>query len=522
MHSVIRRRRPRPRSLGAGLLAAAIGLAALAPAVAAAATPAGIRSRPAAPTAPGGSTQVQTPVTGAGEHRVTVPAGATAMTATVYGRAVGGAQGTSVAGSAAVTAGGPLQAGATLVVRIADDATTLFSASTPLPWLHAPAAAVGVPYADPLVFPGAQTSATGGVGDGHALLSFTVPAAQVGDVLPAIDFGASPVGQKATRNLPITTSGDVPFMISAATADGPFAIDPGGTTCAFGPDTNVPGGSSCSFAVVFTPTKRGTAAGKLTLTGNIPGGSRTVTLAGVGSGKPGAPGGLSVTAGQGQAVLSWMPPADTGDSPLTNYLIHRSTNGEAAAGAPLATLGADTLTYTDQGLDNGTTYSYTVSAVNAVGESDPSAAVDGVPSAALVLPAAALPPATVGRAYTAKLAAQGGTAPYHWIADDPLPPGLTLDPDSGVIAGIPIAAGETGFGVTVSDNAPTKHEAKARFGITVTAAVEAAGPARAALAPGDGGGGGSAGTSTWLWATLGGVGLIGVVIAIRLLRARRT
>ncbi|MFF7243270.1 putative Ig domain-containing protein [Embleya sp. NPDC008237] len=522
MHSAIRRR-IRPGALGAGLLATMCALAALAPAaVAGAGRPEAVRARPAAPTAPGGTTQVQTAVTGNGDHRVTVPVGATAMTVTVYGKAAGTVPGSSVAGSAAIAAAGPVRSGATLVVGITDSGTTLSSATAPLPWLFAPAAGGIGAYADPIVFPGAQTSATGGVGDGHALLSFTVPAAQVGDLLPAVDFGTSPVGQKATRNLPITVTADVPFMIASAKVDGPFAIDAGGTTCASGPDTNVPGGSACSFAITFTPTKRGSAAGTLTLTGNIPGGSRTVTLSGVGSGKPGAPGGLAATAGQGQAVLSWMPPADTGDSPITGYRILRSTNGEPKSASPLATLGADTLTYADQSLDNGTTYSYAITALNAVGESDPSAPVDVLPSAALVLPAAVLPHATVGQPYTAKLAAQGGTAPYHWVADDPLPPGLTLDPDSGVITGTPTAPGETGFGITVSDNAPTRHEAKARFGITVTApAAASAGSAQAALAPGSTGGDGGSNVSTWLWGILGLLGLIGVVVAVRLLRARQ-
>lgn len=523
MHSAIRRRIPRPGALGAGLLATVCALAALAPAaVAGASRPGAARTRPAAPTAPGGTTQVQTAITGTGDHRVTIPVGASAMTVTVYGKAAGATQGGSVAGSTAVAANSPAQAGATLVVRIADTGTTLFSATAPLPWLFAPAAGGIGPYADPIVFPGAQTSASGGVGDGHALLSFTVPAAQVGELPPTVDFGTAPVGRKGTRNLPITTTGDVPFMIASATVEGPFAIDPAGTTCATGPDTNVPGGSACSFAIVFTPTKRGAGTGKLTLTGNIPGGSRTVTLSGLGSGKPGAPGGLAATAGQGQAVLSWMPPADTGDSPITGYLIRRSTNGDPGSTPPLATLGADILTYTDQGLENGTTYSYTVVATNAVGESDPSAPVDAVPSAALVLPAAALPPAGVGQPYTAKLAVQGGTAPYHWVADDPLPAGLALDPDSGVITGTPTAPGETGFGITVSDNAPTRHEAKARYGITVAApSTPPGGPAQAALTPGSTGGDGGSDGTVWLWAILGLAGLIGVVVALRRLRARR-
>ena len=64
----------------------------------------------------------------------------------------------------------------------------------------------------------------------------------------------------------------------------------------------------------------------------------------------------------------------------------------------------------------------------------------------------ALPPATVGSAYSKTLTAGGGTAPYTWaVASGTLPPGLTLNSMSGVINGTPTVDGSTSFVVRVTD-----------------------------------------------------------------------
>jgi titin len=59
--------------------------------------------------------------------------------------------------------------------------------------------------------------------------------------------------------------------------------------------------------------------------------------------------------------LSWSPPISDGGTPVTGYTVYRD-------GTVVATLAASTTSYTDSGLANGTSYSYSVSATNAVGE----------------------------------------------------------------------------------------------------------------------------------------------------------
>ncbi|WP_433046960.1 putative Ig domain-containing protein [Dactylosporangium sp. CS-033363] len=66
-----------------------------------------------------------------------------------------------------------------------------------------------------------------------------------------------------------------------------------------------------------------------------------------------------------------------------------------------------------------------------------------------------VPPGVTGRAYTASLAASGGTGPYTYaVTTGALPAGLSLDPDTGDITGTPAGpAGDTQFAVTVTDSA---------------------------------------------------------------------
>ncbi len=126
---------------------------------------------------------------------------------------------------------------------------------------------------------------------------------------------------------------------------GPFSFTPaaGGTT---GPYSL----AACQSGYTYTMTYTVTAASGATA-------SDTITIAVL----PPTPTGLVAAGGNGQVTLSWT--ASTG---ATSYNIYRSA---IPGGEMLVATGVTTLTYTNVGLTNNTTYYYKVAAVNTVGTS---------------------------------------------------------------------------------------------------------------------------------------------------------
>ena len=107
-----------------------------------------------------------------------------------------------------------------------------------------------------------------------------------------------------------------------------------------------------------------------------------------------------------------------------------------------------------------------------------SATLSGVPgstgltvqAAPLSITTASLPNGTVGAAYSATLAATGGTGPYNWsMASGSLPSGLTLNLATGVISGTPTAAATSNFTVQVTDSATPAVTTSKALSITVAA-----------------------------------------------------
>ncbi len=114
--------------------------------------------------------------------------------------------------------------------------------------------------------------------------------------------------------------------------------------------------------------------------------------------KPGAPGTPSATAGNAQAAVSFSPPGSDGGSPITSYTVTATDTTNAGNGGQTASGAASPITVT--GLTNGDSYTFTVTATNAVGTGPPSGASNPVTPAA-VPGAPGTPSATAGNAQAA-------------------------------------------------------------------------------------------------------------------------
>jgi Fibronectin type III domain len=201
----------------------------------------------------------------------------------------------------------------------------------------------------PATAPAAPTNVAASAGNGTASVSFTAPTS---------DGGAAITGYTVTSN---------PSGITA-TGTGTTIVVPGlanGTAYTF----TVTATNSAGPSVASTPSNPVTPLAPLT--------------------NPSAPQNVTAVAGNGQAVVSFSAPVTDGGSPITGYDVMTVPGGTATPTA------ASPVTIT--GLTNGTAYTFTVTATNAMGSSLESNSVTITPTA----------PATVPDAPTALTATPG-------------------------------------------------------------------------------------------------------------------
>ncbi len=94
---------------------------------------------------------------------------------------------------------------------------------------------------------------------------------------------------------------------------------------------------------------------------------------------PGAPTSVSATAGNTQVQLLWTTPSSDGGSAITGYDVYQGTSPGGEGTTPINSAPITGTTYMATGLSNGTTYYFTVKAINTIGHSTASNEASATP-----------------------------------------------------------------------------------------------------------------------------------------------
>ena len=151
----------------------------------------------------------------------------------------------------------------------------------------------------------------------------------------------------------------------------------------------------------------------------------------------------------------------------TGALIWTVSGGSLPAMLSLSPGGVISGTPTTAGTGN-----FTVTVTDTLNQSDTQSLsiVVSAANAPMAITTTSLPAGQVGQAYDATLQQSGGVAPFTWSVTPPLPDGLSLDPATGHITGIPAAGTEGDHALTFAledSSTPTPQTASQALQLTI-------------------------------------------------------
>lgn len=365
----------------------------------------------------------------------------------------------TVSGTGLVTGvlpGGPITIVATSEGRSGSAAITVNPLPLVITTATVPAGTVGSVYTQALAASGGVTPYAWSVSAGALPPGLTLSTAGVLNGTPtsngSFTFTArvtDAASQSATRSLTLQVGGALTVSTASlppATTGTPYSsqlVAAGGSppytwTLASGA---LPAGLNLSSAGLISGTP--TAAGSSTfIVQAADGSSRTATRA------------LALTVSSSLAITTTTLPGGTTGTSYSQQLSAAGgttpyswtvASGSLPAGLGLSSSGVIGGTPTAAGSST-----FTVQVTDAASRSA-TQSLTLVVSSSLTLGTTTLPGGTVGASYSQQLSATGGTQPYTWsVTTGTLPDGLALSP-SGLLSGIPTAAGSSTFTVRVAD-----------------------------------------------------------------------
>jgi hypothetical protein len=160
-----------------------------------------------------------------------------------------------------------------------------------------------------------------------------------------VSFGNVNVGSTASRGVTITNTGNANVSISSAALTGANLTLSGDSAVTLAPSQSI------TVTVQYSPTTAASTAGTLAIVSNATGAPSAIPISGTG-----------VAQAQHTVALSW-----NASNSATGYNVYRSTS--SGTGYARVNAGLDgALNYTDANVQNGQTYYYVTTAVDASGQ----------------------------------------------------------------------------------------------------------------------------------------------------------